>query len=144
MSDACAATPSPAMTATPAKPRITTATSTSISDSPRSFCKRRSRIGSDLYLVEDAIHGRHQRDRDEADEGAHDDDDRWLEQGGQLLDLVIKFGLVVLRGYLELRVKRAGVFANSKHLHGGVREKLGSHQRKGQPLPFEHGFSRCR
>ena len=50
----------------------------------------------DLHLVEDAVHRGDQRDGDEPDDQAHDDDDGRLEERGQLLDLVVELGLVVL------------------------------------------------
>ena len=48
------------------------------------------RGGSALRAVEDAVHRRDERDRDEADDQAHEDDDRGLEQRRELLELVLE------------------------------------------------------
>src|SRR4051795_12301334 len=97
MSEAFTLICSPATTATPAMPRITTATRTSTRVSPRSPVHR-SGPGSisDVHLVEDAVHRRDQRDCDEADDQTHEDDDDRLEERGELGDLVVQLRLVVL------------------------------------------------
>src|SRR4051794_9470960 len=103
----------PARMATPAMPRMTVATSTSTSVSPRSLrCDVRWVHMSDIDLTEDSVHRRDQRDRDETDYEPHSDDDERLEECCQLRDLVVELGLVVLRSDLELGVERAGVLAD--------------------------------
>src|SRR5262245_36828479 len=100
----------PPRMATPAIPRIATATRSSISVSPRSSRRRARWIDmSHVDLTEDAVHRRDQRDGDEADDHPHDDDDERLEDRSELGDLVVQLGLVVLRRHRELGVERAGL-----------------------------------
>src|SRR4051812_21399323 len=112
MSEAITLSCSPARIATPAIPRIASATSTSTRDSPRSLPHRARRPRtSDVHLLEDAVHRRHQRDGDESDDPTHDDDDQRLEDRGQLLDLVVELDLVVLRRHAKLVVEGSGLLA---------------------------------
>src|SRR4051812_5305058 len=85
----------PSSTTTPT-PMIMVATSSSIRVSPRS--SRNAERTSDLDLVEDAVHGRHQRDGHEAHHQPHRHDDQWLDQRDQILDLVVQLALVVAGG----------------------------------------------
>src|SRR4051812_11199032 len=84
------------ITAVTVRPRMSTATRISISDSPRSSVT--GAATSDLHLVVDAVHGRHQCDGDETHDQAHDDQDDRLEQRGDLVDLVGELAFVVLGG----------------------------------------------
>src|SRR3954452_16370340 len=93
---------SPVRMATAAMPRITRATRISTSDSPRSSAQPDwMRCTSDLDLVKDAVHGGDQGDGDEADGEDHEDDDDRLDERGELVDLVVQLGLVVLGGDRE-------------------------------------------
>src|SRR4051812_27252237 len=100
---------SPPRTAAAATPRTRTASSTSRRTTPRS--SEGLALISDLHLAVYAVHGRDQRDRDEPHDDAHDDDDDWLEERSQPLDLVAQFPLVVVRGGAELGVERSRLLA---------------------------------
>src|SRR5688500_17100705 len=103
MTDVRMLTMTPPRMATAAIPRIATATTSSMRVSPRSSrCDVRKVTMSHVDLTEDPIHRRDQRHRDEADDEAHGHDDDRLEERGQLRDLVVELGLVVLGGDLEL------------------------------------------
>src|SRR5262245_16574099 len=91
------------------------ATISSTRVSPRSSLVDARRAMSDVDLVEDAVHGRDHRDRDEADDAAHEEDDGRLERGRELLQLVVELALVVVGGHVELRVERAGLLADPDH-----------------------------
>src|SRR4051812_23050777 len=104
---------SPPRMATPAMPRTATATTSSIRVSPRSFRRGVRGMGiSHVDLAKDAVHRGDQRDRNKPDHEPHHDDDERLEECGQLRDLVVELGLVVLRGDLELGVEGAGVLTD--------------------------------
>src|SRR4051794_9254296 len=129
----------PPRMATAAMPRIATATTSSIRVSPRS-----SRWGalwidmSHVDLPEDAVHRRDQRDRDEADDQPHQDDDERLEERGELGDFVVELGLVVLRRHRELGVERTGVLPDPQHRGRRAREQAGAGERSGHALALQH------
>src|SRR5262245_43132125 len=130
MSEAFTDSISPDMIATPAIPRITSATRTSTRLSPRSSVQaERPPQTSHLDLVIDAVHRRDQRDGDEADYQPHEDDDERLEKRGELGDLVVQLCLVVLRGEGELGVERAGLLPDAQHRGRSTREQTGAGQR---------------
>src|SRR2546422_11604616 len=105
----------PASTPVIVIPRITIAISVSASVTPCSD-RDRTNLNSDLDLVEDPVHGRHESDGDEAHDQPHEDDDGGLEQAGEPGQLVIELALEVGGGGLQLLVERARVLADADHL----------------------------
>src|SRR6478735_3342385 len=119
MSEALTLVAIPPTSAITAVDMMARATISSTRVSPRSSLVDARRAMSDGDLVEDAVHGRDHRDRHEADDAAHEQDDRRLERRGELLQLVVQLALVVVGGHVELGVERSGLLADPDHAGRG-------------------------
>src|SRR4051812_17702673 len=138
-SEATTVLPSMPTTATRPMPITMIVISSSTSVSPRSS---RTECISDLHLAEDAVHRGYECDRDEADDATGDDDDEWLEEAREALELVVELAVEVDRRRLHLLVEASRVLTDAEHLACGGRKETRRRQRTGETLSAKHRLAR--